>query len=296
MITPLVEAVLNGTDYSRIPGVHTRRDFVVPNPPVVKMDELPYPAFDDFFAQRSAVDIQDTIPPAIMVETSRGCWWGEHSHCTFCGLNGLTMAFRSKSPQRAIEEITSLWDRYSDQAEDLLAVDNILDYRYMNTMLPQLAEHKKRIRLFYETKANLKKEQIARFAQANIQDVQPGIESLSSRVLKIMRKGVSALQNVQMLKWCQEYDVVAYWNILWGFPGENPEDYRESNEWASRLFHIRPPQVIAPIRLDRFSPLFDAAEEFGIKNIKPAPAYEYIFPMRLAARDLLRRRAGVFVR
>ena len=35
--------------------------------------------------------------PVDVVETSRGCWWGERSHCTFCGLNGMGMTYRSKN-------------------------------------------------------------------------------------------------------------------------------------------------------------------------------------------------------
>ena len=31
--------------------------------------------------------------------------------------------------------------------------------------------------------------------------------ALNDHVLKLMRKGVSALQNVQLLKWCRQYDV-----------------------------------------------------------------------------------------
>ena len=277
VITPLVKAILNGDDYSQVPGVWTRRSVKVTYPPRVKMDDLPYPIFDDFFHQHSEAHLQDPVTPAIMVETSRGCWWGEHSHCTFCGLNGLNMTFRSKSPQRAVEEITSLWDRYSDRAGNVLAVDNILDYRYINTVLPQLAQHTKKFSLFYETKANLKKQQVEAFALANIKSIQPGIESLSTHVLKVMRKGISGLSNVQMLKWCQEYHLNVFWNILWGFPGEQPEDYIEANEWAGRLFHLLPPTAVTPIRLDRFSPLFDSADEFGVKNIKPVQAYDHIF-------------------
>lgn len=277
VIVPLVQAVLNGEDYTQIPGVWTRSCSEFTYAPRVKMDDLPYPIFDDFFEQYSAATIKDIVSPAIMVETSRGCWWGEHSHCTFCGLNGLSMAYRSKSPQRAVREITQLWDRYADRAENVLAVDNILDYRYINTVLPQLAQHSKKFSLFYETKANLKKQQIARYAEANINHIQPGIESLSSNVLRVMRKGVSALSNVQMLKWCLEYNIRAYWNILWGFPGERPEDYFQASEWAGRLFHLYPPNAVTPIRLDRFSPLFDTADELGVKDIKPARAYSHIF-------------------
>jgi len=35
------------------------------------------------------------VEPLLLFETSRGCWWGERSHCTFCGLNGLDLAYRA---------------------------------------------------------------------------------------------------------------------------------------------------------------------------------------------------------
>ena len=36
--------------------------------------------------------------PTVLIETSRGCWWGDRDrHFMFCGLNGATMAYRSKS-------------------------------------------------------------------------------------------------------------------------------------------------------------------------------------------------------
>jgi radical SAM superfamily enzyme YgiQ (UPF0313 family) len=74
--------------------------------PVNDMDALPYPNFDDFFAQFNAAFPE--FHPHLNYETARGCWWGAKSHCTFCGLNGMTMAFRSKSADRAIDEIRHL--------------------------------------------------------------------------------------------------------------------------------------------------------------------------------------------
>ena len=54
------------------------------------------------------------VVPTLLFETSRGCWWGAKSHCTFCGLNGETMAFRSKSPRRALDELEQLGDALAD--------------------------------------------------------------------------------------------------------------------------------------------------------------------------------------
>ena len=49
-------------------------------------------------------------------------------------------------------------------------------------------------------------------------------------ILRLMRKGVTAIQNIQTLKWCFEHDVEASWNILYGFPGERASQYDRPNE------------------------------------------------------------------
>src|SRR5215469_24021 len=50
------------------------------------------------------------------------------------------------------------------------------------------------------------------------------------------------------------------------------------------LVHLTPPVACSPIRLDRFSPFFTRAEEFGLLRVRPARAYYYVFP--LGKRDL----------
>src|SRR5262245_35507067 len=79
---------------------------------IKSMDDVPVPDFDDYFEQLGASTAAGVVSPSLLVETARGCWWGERSHCTFCGLNGATMAFRSKSPDRVLDEFTALQQRY----------------------------------------------------------------------------------------------------------------------------------------------------------------------------------------
>src|SRR6185503_3740179 len=189
------------------------------------LDALPYPEYRDFFAQFERSRLARTWQPSVFVETSRGCWWGERMHCTFCGLNGETMAFRSKSAPRALAELTHLTETHPGC--DIQVVDNILDLKYFKTLLPELAARKLPVSLFYETKSNLKKEQVRLLRDAGVLTIQPGIESFSDRVLKQMKKGVSGLQNIQLLKWCKELGVHPIWNFLVGFPQESPEDYFE---------------------------------------------------------------------
>jgi ribosomal peptide maturation radical SAM protein 1 len=235
---------------------------------VEDMDALPVPVFDDYFAACRSTDLawKSHLP----AEASRGCWWGARSHCTFCGLNGTSMAFRSKGPERVAAELRTLADRY--ERRFFMMADNIMDAHYAETFMPLVAGD--RLRLFFEVKANLRKEQLARMAAGGVVWIQPGIESLSTPILKLMGKGATRLINVQLLKWCAEYGVRASWNLLCGFPGEAPDEYRATAALMPLLVHLQPPAGVFPIRLDRFSPYFDDPERRGLVNVRPAWAYD----------------------
>ncbi|HEX8560238.1 MAG TPA: RiPP maturation radical SAM C-methyltransferase [Pyrinomonadaceae bacterium] len=284
----LARKVLGGETPDARPGVVLRR---APPPDAAErpdagaapeMDSLPYADFEDFFRQLGAARLDARRPARVQFETSRGCWWGARQHCTFCGLNGATMAYRSKSAGRALEELTALAGKYPGHPIEV--VDNILDMGYFKDFLPELARRRLDLNLFYEVKSNLTKEQVRLLRRAGVREIQPGVESLSTRVLKVMRKGVSGLQNIQLLKWCKELGIRPYWNILWGFPGEPAEEYARMAELIPLLTHLTPPESVGPVRLDRFSPNFTHAAQFGLTDVKPFPSYGYIYPLGDEAR------------
>src|SRR5262249_6197562 len=150
--------------------------------------EIVSPDYDGYFERLESSTARDWVEPKLVVEGSRGCWWGEKHHCTFCGLNGSFMEFRSKSPMAFYHEIIRLVGRH--QVLDMYVVDNILDMKYLSSLLPKLQESGYDLRLQYEIKSNLRRDQLATLYDAGLVNVQPGIESLSNRVLKIMDKGV----------------------------------------------------------------------------------------------------------
>jgi ribosomal peptide maturation radical SAM protein 1 len=277
----LVKAIESGESVSTIGGIvyrdHDRPISTGPPRPIREMDQLPIPDYDDYFEALRNSPVSSLLSPVLPIENSRGCWWGAKSHCTFCGLNGTTMEFRSKSASRVLREVQFLKDRY--QRGDFVAVDNIMDMRYFKDLLPRLKQEACGLSLFYETKANLKREQVKLLSEAGVKAIQPGIESLNTHVLKLMRKGTTALQNIELLKWCREYGVVAAWNLLCGFPGETPEDYEQTEEFIDALYHLPPPGVAGNIRLDRFSPYFNHPRKYGLTGIKPFLVYELIYPL-----------------
>jgi ribosomal peptide maturation radical SAM protein 1 len=244
--------------------------------PIRDLDTLPTPDFVDYFESLQQSTVGAQVMPTLLMETSRGCWWGAKSHCTFCGLNGNSLTFRSKSPARAIEEMFQLVDRW--QIELVEVVDNILDMGYFQTLLPELARTNRHLHIFYEVKANLSRTQLELLKRAGVYRIQPGIESMNNHILTLMQKGTTALHNIQLLKWCKEYGIGADWNLLYGFPSETQQDYDEMLELLPAIRFLNAPSGCGPIRLDRFSPYFDRPEQYGLTNIRSMAPYKYLYP------------------
>jgi ribosomal peptide maturation radical SAM protein 1 len=243
----------------------------------VPMDEIPTPSYDEYFERlgKSSFAAEVTRVLRVPYETSRGCWWGAKSHCTFCGLNGTIMAFRSKSDDRVVEELTTLARRH--ERLDFTLVDNILDMRYFRDVLPRLRDAGQDLSLYYEIKSNLRREQVRLLREAGVDRLQPGIESLSTPILKLMRKGVTAFQNVRVLKWCAEYGIEVFWNVIYGFPGEPPEEYARLAGLAPSLSHLTPP-MLCRLAIHRFSPYQERPAEFGLEVTGPLPWYRLVYP------------------
>lgn len=245
---------------------------VTPSPDRIKfnnLDQLPAPDYSDYFISLQQSPFAKFIKAALPLETSRGCWWGALHHCTFCGLNGNGMGFRSKSSEKVLQEIETLELRHNISSFEV--VDNILDMAYFNTLLPALADAPKRRNLFFEVKANLSREKILLLKQAGVNWIQPGIESLHSNVLDLMDKGVKGWQNIQLLKWCREYGIRVSWSILFNFPGEKDEWYAEMADWILHLEHLQAPAGLIPLRYDRFSVYHTKASTLGL-DLQPYSA------------------------
>jgi ribosomal peptide maturation radical SAM protein 1 len=243
---------------------------------VCDLDRLPFPDFDDYFDRLSESPLRDEIEPFLFFETSRGCWWGEKHHCKFCGLNGSRLTFRSKSPQRAFEELVYLTSRYG--VPRICAADNIFDYRYFQSFLPLLIASRLQVKFVYELKCNLTRSQIHQLVQAGLGAAQLGIETFVSRILRAANKGATGLQNLQTLKWFSEYPIEVEWNLLYGFPGESPEDYHWLAALIPSLVHLAPPLAIGRVRMDRFSPYFEDPEAHGLVNPRPHWSLRFVYP------------------
>jgi ribosomal peptide maturation radical SAM protein 1 len=264
-----------GPVHRKVGYPHTLHGDKVPRAMIGNLDCVPQPDYHEYFAELNQSTSQDRVLPGLLIETSRGCWWGERSHCTFCGLNGSSMKFRSRSAESVLSELQSASESYG--LVKFEAVDNILDMQYFETLLTKLKTGDKGYQIFYEIKSNIKKYQVQLLAEAGVRWAQPGIESFDTRILRLMKKGVSGRQNVALLKWCRQFGIRVYWNVIYGTPGEQDAWYDEQSAVMPLLEHFEPG---TPVQLQyiRYSPYHGNPHAFQL-DLVPAEAYRYVYPL-----------------
>lgn len=285
-----VRCVLDGKPEAAdvIPGIVSKRNCREPRARDAlgrdhNIDDLCPPDYDSFtraLDEHEELERTGTIKPVLPFETSRGCWWGERSHCTFCGLNGQGMAYRAMSPELAIEQFNWLFS-FAGRYQGLTCTDNVMPRNYPTKVFERL-DPPPGLSIFYEVKLPLSRQNMKRLVAAGVTIVQPGIEALATSTLKLMAKGTTSFINLQFLKNCADLGITPSWNLLIGFPREDPAVYEAYAKAIPQLTHLPPPSGVFMVRFDRFSPYFDQREEYGL-DLHPMDNYALTYPFSPAA-------------
>ncbi len=245
-------------------------------------NEQDLPNFDDYFdTLKNLPELRKRIHPALPIQASRGC---AHGKCRFCGLNAPQIPFRYRPYEEVLNQMNILSERHGVQRIELLG--NMLENRYLDTLLPLLIEKGSPYKIFAEIRSNLERKDFEILRRAGFTECQPGIESLHSGALKHMRKGVTAWHNVQTLKWSKQYGIRIKWSILYGLPDDVEVWYEEMADWIPALMHLPPPQGFLKIEYQRNSDYFDKRDQWGLK-LRHYPVYDFMYPFdKELVRDL----------
>lgn len=282
VILPLAYASTGQLSLSEIHGILYRRPDggVCSTAPAASMymNLIPAPNYDDFFADLknlSEVHHIEIEVDRLPIENSRGCWWGQVKHCVFCGIHDEDMTYRSREASRVLEVMDCLASRYG--LHSFRFSDYILPHQYYRTLLPEMALRGKPYRITCEMKANVSAQRFELLAAAGFDEVQPGIESFSSSVLRKMDKGVSAIQNVHTLLLGKRHGIMVHYNVLYGLPDEEEQEYEAIVNTLPRFFHLDPPSTRLLVQITRYAPLHTNPQRFGIAPACHDPSYGMIF-------------------
>ena len=268
--------ILNKSDAPMPYGIVGRND-PVPDPIPYRltrdMDTVKTPEYRDYFREKEMAmngfygdiytDTGIDLRTVIFLEGSRGCWWGQHRACAFCGLNGLTKVYREKSVQHFHDELQETMRRYPDASIQLS--DNVLSKKMLDELLPMLAADEEKYHILAEVRTSLDSRKVKALAEAGFYCVQPGIESINDHLLTLMGKGSSAVQNIALLKYSRSCGIYPIWNMLYCMPGEERIDYEKTIELIPVIQHLQPPTFASKIQFSRFARYGTSPEEFGLE-------------------------------
>jgi ribosomal peptide maturation radical SAM protein 1 len=243
--------------------------------------ELPTPDYGHYFKDLGQQSAMGNLVPALPVETSRGCWWhrartGTRGRaCRFCNLNLQWKGYRRKGPGQVAKEMETLASRH--RSLRFFFVDNILNPPTTEGMFQRIAALGRSFEIFTEVRASVTRRQLLAMRRAGVTQVQIGVESLSSRLLKKLNKGTTVIQNIEVMKHCEELGIQHHSNLILGFPGSDGDDVAET---LQNLAFVRPYQPLRKVRfwLGQNSPVALDPERFGIRRIANHPTYGILLP------------------
>ena len=242
------------------------------------LNDMPMLNYTAYVERVEQSPLRDQLTPDLIIlfQTSTGCWWADKVPCSFCGLT--PHAFRQMSSTKAKSYLNELIERYKGRFATFSATDPCMPVEYPTEVFSEVNRDRAVI-MQYEVKAKMPASDMVAMANANVILPQPGIESLSTRTLKIMRKGVTAFHNVQFLKNCAQHGLYPIWNILYGFPNKDYDELDTSKliEDIQTLCHFPPPSSAVPIAFQRYSEYFKDPHKYGLK-LRPLPSYFYVYP------------------
>jgi len=250
-----------------------------------KLTKLPMPDYDDYFKQLKSLPIPKRFFPTLMAEISRGCWWqrptgiGQTGGCAFCNLNLQWEGYRSKSPHQVVSEIDRLTTRF--QSLHIAFADNLIPAKNTVPIFECLSKLKKDLHLFCEIRANTNRRTLEVMRQAGVCELQVGIEALSSNLLNRINKGTTVIQNLEVMKNCEELGLKNCSNLILQFPGSDEEDVRETLDNLSFARYYRPMRAVT-FWLGLESPVWQAPDKYGILSRFNHPNWSVLFPTRVA--------------
>ncbi len=277
--TPLAGlcAYLSG-DSNQLPArVLSRRSFTdrVAAPDITDINTLPTPDYSSYFQELHRVFPDSPFIPTLPLEFSRGCWWNK---CTFCNLNLQWSGYRWKKATKVLKELEQLTT--SHQCLDYTFTDNSLPPREADVFFDTVTKSNADYRFFAEVRGITTPDKLKKHRCGGLDTIQVGIESLSNSLLAKMKKGVSVIENIAIMKYAMTAGIVLEGNLIIEFPGSTSE---EVNKTVENLEYVRPyhPLSAATFFLGHGSPIDLSPVAYGIKAVTRHRKNRALFPMNI---------------
>ncbi|OGO18152.1 MAG: hypothetical protein A2Z15_02415, partial [Chloroflexi bacterium RBG_16_50_11] len=201
--------------------------------PNIDMDALPYPAFHLLPWQMYQPHPPHgmAMPFGAMV-TSRGCPY----RCAYCSKPVFGSRFRAQSPDRVIDEVVYLQQKFGVKEIAFYDDSFTLDKKRVHAIADKIIEKGLKIAWTCETRVNLvDKDLLRHMKQAGCYAVAYGIESASPEIIKTLQKDITLEQVETAVGETREAGIQVIGYFMLGSPGETPQTIRQTIDFAKKL-------------------------------------------------------------
>lgn len=198
-------------------------------PQIKDLDKLPFPDYSDFredieqgfYSQPERLDILD----------SRGCI----NACKFCYERLYWKGFRSMSGRKIFEQI--LYHRSEFPSVNYFYFNGLLlngDLKALEEFAELVIQSGMNISWAGQAavRSGMSPELLKKIARAGCGWLGFGVESGSDRMLKKMNKNHTSEEAYKLIRAAKEAGISVQINIMFGYPGETVEDFRETVEFV----------------------------------------------------------------
>tara|TARA_Y100000031_G_C8249639_1_gene399876 strand:- start:1240 stop:2691 length:1452 start_codon:yes stop_codon:yes gene_type:complete len=199
-------------------------------PPLLNLDDLPFPAYDSFELERYVWWDLKRLP----ILTSRGCPYS----CIYCSIKlSLGSQFRARSPDNVVEEI-EYWYKKGWTTFSINDDCFNLDMNRAKKICDLILERKLKINfsLYNGIRADRVDEDLLyKMKQSGCVMVQYGLESGNDQVLKMIKKGITVKKVVDAVNLTNKVGLNNVVNFIIGHPSETYEKAMDSLRLAQDI-------------------------------------------------------------
>ncbi len=219
----LVNQLEGKRNFSKVPNlIYRQNGKIVVNQPFYSenLAQHPAPNYDGFPLDRYLAP--RTVLP---VQFSRGCYYKD---CAFCALTLDHQNFRQKDPNKVVDELQFLSEKY--HTPYFFFTDECLALSPTRRLCKEISSRDFDIEWTAELRfeKNLSRELLTLMRDAGCEKIVFGLETYNPRMMDFMKKGITQ-ENVQRIcSDCVDLGIAVHCYIIVGFPTETEEEALET--------------------------------------------------------------------
>ncbi len=284
---PLI-SLLNGLEQEKegfeekVPSLmYRKKDKCIANPKeqLKTLKGLPDPDYKHYYKmiEEHPALKNRAIISHLSLEASRGCLYS----CTFCSMRRHYGSYRERPPSEVASSIKRMSDIY--QICSIFLSDLNVHSEHGGKLFSLISEQKRDYRIYCEFRADMSKNDLLKMKRAGLDAAHVGLEALDTNLLKKMRKGTRLIDNLLVMKFCEELGIDYNYNLILGFPTETQTNINRSIQAIEYASSYSPPTALQYFSLYEGSPVFCSPQRYGIFEVTEHSEFFSRLPPRIAA-------------